>query len=259
MVPRPASNRKPKPAPGPLSLPAPGSVSHLIGTLRERSLHAHLKRLYAEPGDLVEDRVGGYWVDIRRGEDVIEIQTGSFASMKRKLTALLPTRAVRIVHPVAVEKWITKVGEDGATFISRRKSPKRGSCYDLFDELVSFPQLMEDPNFSVEVVLIKEEELRCEDGLGSWRRKGTSIKDHLLLEVAGRELFVTGRDFLRLMPVGWTGPSTNRELATALKQPPFRIARMTYCLFKMGVIEKAGKRGNSILYALAGKAVVTLP
>src|SRR5690606_21700354 len=135
MVPRPASHRTPKPAPGALALPAPGSASHLIGTLRERSLHAHRKRLYDEHGALVEDRVGGYWVDIRRGEDVIEIQTGSFASMKRKLTALLPTRAVRIVHPVAVEKWITKVGEDGATFISRRTSPKRGSCYDLFDEL----------------------------------------------------------------------------------------------------------------------------
>ena len=216
--------------------------SGLIGTLAERSLHAHLKRLYTEPGDCVEERIGGYWVDICRGEDVIEIQTGSFASMKRKLAALLRRRVVHIVHPVAVEKWITKVAADGATFISRRKSPKRGSCYDLFDELVSFPQLMLDPrNFSVEVVLIKEEELRCEDGRGSWRRKGTSIKDHLLLEVAGREVFGTGRDFLRLLPEGWTGPSTNRELAAALKQPSFRIARMTYCLSRMEAVRAGGQ------------------
>lgn len=249
--PAPKSTLIPTPAPLPLPVPVPVPISHLIGTLRERSLHAHLKRLYSEPGDMVEERIGGYWVDIRRGEDVIEIQTGSFASMKRKLTALLAGRAVHIVHPVAVEKWITKVGEDGATFISRRKSPKRGSCFDLFDELVSFPQLMLDANFSVEVVLIKEEELRCEDGRGSWRRKGTSIKDHLLLEVAGREVFRTGRDFLRLLPAGWTGPSTNRELAAALKQPSFRIARATYCLSRMGVITKAGKRGNSILYVLS--------
>src|SRR3954469_9225167 len=144
-----------------------------IGTLRERSLHAHLKRLYTEPGDCVEEKVGEYWVDIRRGDDVIEIQTGSFGSMKRKLEKLLADRSVRIVHPVAVEKWITRIGADGETFLSRRKSPKRGSLYDLFDELVSFPHLLLHPRFSVEVVLVKEEEMRCEDGKGSWRRKGT--------------------------------------------------------------------------------------
>jgi hypothetical protein len=236
-------------------LPLPASATRydagLIGTLGERSLHAHLKRLYTQPGDCVEEKVGGYWVDICRGEDVIEIQTGSFGSMKRKLAELLASRSVKIVHPVSVEKWITKVEADGATVISRRKSPKRGSCYDLFDELVSFPQLILNPRFSVEVVLIKEEELRCEDGKGSWRRKGTSIRDHFLLEVAGRELFQTGRDFLKLLPPLWTGPSTNRELAKALKQPYFRIARMTYCLSRMDLLKLAGKQGRSLLYALA--------
>jgi hypothetical protein len=223
----------------------------LIGTLSERSLHAHLKRMYAQSGDCVEEKVGGYWVDIRRGEDVIEIQTGSFASMKKKLAKLLEERSVRIVHPVAVEKWITRIGPDGESFLSRRKSPKRGSLYDLFDELVSFPQLILHPRFSVEVALVKEEEMRCEDGKGSWRRKGASIKDHILLEVSDRVPFESPRDFLRVLPEGWAGPSTNRDLATALKQPYFRIARMTYCLSRMGLIRRAGKRGNSMLYALA--------
>ncbi|MDB5103519.1 MAG: hypothetical protein JWP91_1208 [Fibrobacteres bacterium] len=235
----------------PSSPPLPRDESGLIGTLRERSLHAHLKRLYTEPGDCVEEKIGGYWVDIRRGDDVIEIQTGSFGSMKTKLAKLLADRAVHIVHPVAIEKWITKIAADGETFLSRRKSPKRGSCYDLFDELVSFPHLVLNPRFSVEVVLVREEEMRCEDGKGSWRRKGTSIKDHILLEVAGREVFRTGRDFLKLLPAGWTGPSTNRELSKALKQPYFRIARMTYCLSRMEMIKLAGKQGRSLLYALA--------
>ena len=251
---------KPRPKARSVALPSdPGSTTatlaskeagFLIGTLRERSLHAHLKRLYTEPGDCVEEKIEGYWVVICRGEAVIEIQTGSFASMKRKLQTLLPTRPVRIVHPVAVEKWITKLAMDGTTQVSRRKSPKRGSFYDLFDELVSFPHLVLDPNFSVEVVLIKEEELRCEDGKGSWRRKGTSIKDHLLLEVADRRVFGHGRDFVSLLPASWTGPSTNREIAKALHQPYFRIARMTYCLSRMEILRAVGKVGNSILYEL---------
>lgn len=220
----------------------------LIGTLREKSLHARLKRLYTKPGDKVEEKIAGYWVDISRGEDVIEIQTGSFGSMKRKLTELLASRSVHIVHPVAEEKWITKVEADGATVVSRRKSPKRGTLYDLFDELVSFPHFFLNPRFSVEVVLIKEEELRCNDGKGSWRRKGTSIRDHLLLDVSAIHVFRSARDFLKVLPQGWTGPSTNKELSKALKQPHFRIARMTYCLTRMGLIRRIGKQGNSILF-----------
>jgi hypothetical protein len=222
-----------------------------IGTLAERSLHAQLKEYYARPGDRVEEKVAGYWVDIRSETEVVEIQTGSFSGMKKKLQALLPDHAVRVVHPVAVEKWITKLAPDGCTLVSRRKSPKRGSLYDLFDELVSFPHLMNDPHFTVEVILVKEEELRCEDGKGSWRRKGTSIRDHLLLDVASRETFREPGDFLRLLPPAWAGPSTNAELAAALKQPRFRIARMTYCLLRMGLLRLEGKRGNALLYALA--------
>lgn len=203
------------------------------------------------PGDCVEDKVAGYCVDIRRGDQIIEIQTGGFSGMRRKLEALLPDRPVRVVHPVAVEKWITKFAEDGATLLSRRKSPKKGSLYDLFDELVSFPHLVGNPNFSLEVLLVREEELRCQDGRGSWRRGGTSIRDHRLLDIASREVFAGARDFLRLLPSGWTGPGTNTELAAALKQPRFRVARMTYCLLRMGVLCLEGKRGNSLLYALA--------
>lgn len=234
-----------------MAVPSPAKEpSPLIGTLRERSLHASLKEHYTQPGDRVEEKVAGYWVDICRETELVEIQTGSFSSMKRKLEALLPARAVRVVYPVALEKWITKLAGDGATLVSRRKSPKRGSLYDLFDELVSFPHLIKDPNFSVEVVLVREEELRCEDGRGSWRRKGTSIRDHVLLDIASREVFRGAADFLRLLPPGWTGPSTNKEISAALGQPRFRIARMTYCLLRMGLLRLDGKRGNSLLYAL---------
>jgi hypothetical protein len=237
------------PSAAPDAFPAP--VPQGIGTLGERSLHAALKEYLARPGDRVEEKVQGYWVDIRRGESIIEIQTGGFSGMKRKLEALLPERAVRLVHPVAVEKWITKVDKDGTTCLSRRKSPKRGSPYDLFDELVSFPHLAASPNLTIEVLLVREEELRCDDGRGSWRRKGASIRDHVLLDIASREVFAAPRDYLRLLPAGWTGPSTNKELALALKQPRFRVARMTYCLLRMGVLALAGKRGNSLLYSLA--------
>ena len=53
-----------------------------------------------------------------------------------------------------------------------QKSPKRGTLEDLFEELVSFPRLLLSPHFSLEVLLILEEETRFHDKSRSWRRRG---------------------------------------------------------------------------------------
>jgi hypothetical protein len=65
----------------------------------------------------------------------------------------------------------------------RRKSPRRGKLEDLFLELVRIPHLINHPNLTLEVLLIREEEIRHADGKGSWRRRGVSIIDHRLLEI----------------------------------------------------------------------------
>jgi len=66
---------------------------------------------------------------------------------------------------------------DGITTLGRRRSPKKGSIFEVFKELVSIPSLIAKAGFSLEVLLIREEEFRCDDGKGSWRRKGKSICD----------------------------------------------------------------------------------
>ena len=61
--------------------------------------------------------------------------------------------------------------------------------------LVHTPSLFKDGNFSLEVLLIEEEELRCNDGGGSWRIRGASVKDRRLLNVFDRIVFEDSRDF----------------------------------------------------------------
>jgi len=59
-----------------------------IGTLNEGVLHAQLKDWYRRPGDRVEQLVDGFVVDLVRGELLVEIQTGRFAPLRRKLEQL---------------------------------------------------------------------------------------------------------------------------------------------------------------------------
>ena len=160
-----------------------------IGTYQEKSLHAALKDWYAAPGDLTEQPVDGYVVDLVRGDELIEIQTRNFAAIKRKLSQLLKEHPVRLVHPIPTQKWIVRLERDGTTVRSRRRSPKRGSLLHVFDELVSIPTLVGNPRFSLEVLLVAVEETRCQDGRGSWRRRGWSIHDQILIGVERQHRF----------------------------------------------------------------------
>ncbi|MFN8371729.1 MAG: hypothetical protein U0694_02475 [Anaerolineae bacterium] len=222
-----------------------------IGTLREKSLHAALKAWYVQPGDALETAVNGYVVDIvRDGQTLIEIQTRSFSSMKPKLTTLLEQYTLRLVHPVALERFVVRVDSDGVV-VSRRKSPKRGQVFDVFRELVSFPTLLAHPHFSLEVLLIHEEQIWRDDGQGSWRRKGWSIHDRRLLEVVESIVLVTPQDCAALIPPTLTEPFDCKELASAVHIQRPLAQKMAYCLREMGALQVTGKRGKALLYAKA--------
>src|SRR5258707_1893380 len=83
--------------------------------------------------------------------------------------------------------------------VVRRKSPKRGRLEDLFWELVSIPQLLSNPNFSLEVLMIREEEVRRHDRR---RRKGWVLERRRLLEVMDQHLFTKSKDWLAFVPTG---------------------------------------------------------
>jgi hypothetical protein len=222
---------------------------HQISTLNESPLHAALKSWYARPGDCLEVEVEGFIIDIVREQLLIEIQTTSLASLKRKLLALADDYRIRLVYPIPREKWIIKLPKDGHSAPSRRKSPKRGKIEDVFGELVSFPKLLAHPNFTLEALLIQEEEIRRYDSTRAWRRRGWVTQERRLLQVVDQRRFCTPADMGELLPPGLGEPFTTSDLAAAIARPRRLAQRMAYCLREMGVIEAVGKEHNAIRYA----------
>lgn len=225
----------------------------MIGTLRETELHAALKAWCARPGDVIEAAVGGSLVDIARDGLLIEIQTGHFAALRPKLRRLLADYPVRVVYPLAVEKWICRLDAAGRP-LGRRKSPKRGRVEQLFAELVYLGPLAAQPNFSLEVVFIQEEAYWQDDGRGSWRRRGWSVAERRLLAVIAQQLFAEPADYLALLPAGLSEAFTNSDLAAGLRAPRRLAEKMSYCLLKMGLLEVVGMRGRARLYAVTAPA-----
>lgn len=229
-----------------------------IGVLNEKALHASLKEWCALPGDRFEVPVDGSVIDIVQGDLLLEIQTKSFSSIKSKLMRLARVHRIRLIYPIAEEKWIVKLPSDSGTAsgwaaeVTRRKSPKKGRVEDLFWEMVSFPQLLANPNFSLEVLLIKEEEMRRHDGKRRWRTKGWVTEGRRLLEVVGRRLFEKPMDWQMLLPEKSKEPFTAKDLAEELGIRTQLAQRMAYCLCKAKMIRLIGTRGRANLYGIAG-------
>jgi hypothetical protein len=219
-----------------------------IGTLTEQSLHAGIKQWLAKPGDTFEHQLEGYQIDIVRGDLLIEIQTRNFTAIKTKLSRLLETRKVLLVHPIAQTKWIIRKTKRGRV-LSKRKSPRKGRLEHLFNELLYIPQIAVHPNLSVMVLLTHEEEIWRDDGKGSWTRKHWSIADRRLIKVVDSISLNGQEDFLKLIPIGLETPFNHAQLARAIEAPVWMSTRMSYCLRKMGYLQTVGKQGRALLLA----------
>ena len=222
-----------------------------IGLLNEKPLHASLKQWYARPGDRFEVPVDGFVIDIVRDDLLIEIQTRNLSAINAKLRKLTRSYAVRLVYPVVQEKWIVRSATGDGGRAVRRKSPKRGRLEDLFWELVSIPHLLAHPNFSVEILMIREEEIRRYEGKRKrWRRRGWVIDGRRLVDVVDRRVFGNSADWLTFVPDGLQS-FTTKDLATLADTRRELAQKMAYCLRHGRMIELIGKQGRSNLYRIA--------
>ncbi len=219
-----------------------------IGTLNEAHLHASLKELVSEPGDRFEVRVDRFVVDILRGDLIVEIQTRSFGSMKAKLHALLATRKIKLIHPIAHERWIVKLARNKKETDTRRKSPKRQGLEAIFSELVSVPDLIDHPNLEIELILVQEDEIRYHDPKKAWRRKGWVVQERRLLDVLDRMIIRSSADLFSLIGSDLPVEFTTADIAKVSGWNRRTAQQAAYCLRGSGAIEMTGKQGNAIIY-----------
>lgn len=221
-----------------------------IGTLNEGSLHVALKEIYAEPGDRFELPLDRFVIDIARpdgsGQLLIEIQTGSFGAMGRKLDHLLPDHRILLVHPVAVASYLVR-GD-----AKPRRSPKRGSVYDVFGQLVSIPTLLDHPNLTLDIVLVNVDKVQEHDPKARRGRGGYRTVDRRLRKVVETHRFETPRDLLTLMPEGLPEIFTTADLARLGTFSRPVAQQMAYCFRALGFFEELDRTRAGYRYRLVG-------
>lgn len=224
-------------------------MEQLFTTYNESHMHRELKKLYSHGGQ-TEAPFEGFVVDILQENRIIEVQTGSFGAIKKKIARLKDVRPIRIVYPVAVVKHISHVDPDSGEVLRSRKSPKKGSIFDLFGQLVYYPDLITEKQVEIEVLLVEQDEIRTDDGKGSWRRKGVSITDRRLIQVNASRLVKSGEDLLNLLPDSLPAEFTNGDLAEAAGIRKKLAQQTTWCLHRLNLVERRGKSGRQYLYKI---------
>ena len=225
---------------------------HRIGQLNEKSLHRSLKHWYARSGDELEVNVDKWVVDIVRDDVLIEIQTRNFSALKKKLRQLVCDHTVRLIYPITSEKWIIKPDPRNPQKTTRRKSPKKGTWLQIFEELIYIPDLLTHENFSLELLLILEEEVQKKSSRRSaWRRKGWVIDDRRLVQVVDQKLLRSPTDLMALIPNPLNEPFTTAELAAATGRNRRFAQKAAYCLKASEAIMQVGTRGRAKLYMFA--------
>jgi hypothetical protein len=219
----------------------------------ETSLHRQLKALYAGSDAQFEVSVDDYRIDALAAGQLVEIQHGSLAALRDKVKTLLKRHAVLVVKPIVVEKVLVKLAGKSGPVVCRRKSPKRGTLLDLFDELVHFTRVFPHPRLTLEVPLVDVEEWRY-PGHGRrrrWSRDDYQIEDQKLVAVRSTYRLQTADDLVRLVACPVPRPFHTGHLAQSLHVARWVAQRIAYCFRQTGAVREVGKQGNTRLYEFA--------
>jgi len=219
-----------------------------IGTRKESSLHRSLKFRYSGSGGAVETLAGSFVCDACTSEgELVEVQTGSLGPLKEKVKSLCQKNKVRIIHPIITEKTLELFNTDGR-LLHRRKSPRKGSIWDLFSALIYAPELPLLKNLTIELAIVDVTEKRINDGSGSWRRKGVRIADRSLGAWHHSLVLKNPKDYRQFIPFRKSELFTVKEFAGKAGINSAIAQKTLYVLTKMELTEKTGRRGRAYVY-----------
>ncbi|MGN0642666.1 MAG: hypothetical protein ACI4JJ_05920 [Huintestinicola sp.] len=225
-----------------------------IGTQHERTVHAVLKNYFEPFSDSQEQKIGGYIADIVGENGIIEIQTAQFANLKEKLRAFLPIAHVTVVYPVYRHKTIVTLSGETREIKSRRRSPLKGSPYDLLGEIFPIAEFLTDPNLSFVIMVIDADEYRIPpESLGKKknRRGRLSVADRIPTELVDEIVIEDLSDWQYFVPCLFEEDFTTADLAEAAKISLSSAQLTLNALFKGGIVERTGKKGRSYTYRAA--------
>lgn len=234
--------------------------------LNESSLHNTLKIFYSiQRKGKTEVKKDGFIFDIiDQDNQIIEIQTQNLSKMQKKIEYAIDKKLkFKLVYPLVISRKI-HIENEVTHECSQRKSPVKGSIYDIFKELTKiYPYLLME-NFSLDVVFVDiieqrilgNQAIQSKNKRRRYKKNWNKINKRLdkLLEI---KTFKKKEDYLNLLPKDLALEFSSKDLAIALsknKKITKKIINNSYLLIwvfnKMNIISPVKKEKRSIYYKI---------
>ena len=221
-----------------------------IGTLGEKTLHAVLKNYFEKNENNHEIKIGSYVSDIKNDAGIIEIQTGNFDKLRKKLKLFLETDNVTVVFPIAEIKWLLWINEEMGEVTKKRKSPRRGKIYDIFYELYKIKDYLKNPKLKLCIVMLELHEYRYLNGWSEDKKKGSHRCDRIPIDILDEIYIDNIKDYEKFLPeaAGFKFPFTAKDYKTYTGVSIKYSQTALNILSSLGVIHKVSKLKNAVLY-----------
>lgn len=224
-----------------------------IGTLGEKRMHALIKRFVCPNVEFHEARLEGtrYVADIRVGNAITEVQTGSFYPMKQKLAYYMESTdcKVTLLHPIAALKWINWIDPVTLEISKPTRSPLRGSVIHLLPELYPLLPLLGNGRLEFRVLLLEVQEFRWRNGWARDGKRGSARYEKLPVSLMEDVTLCSREDFAALLPptLG-DAPFTVKAFSSATKLRGRDAYSAVYVLEALGILERTEPIGRSMAF-----------
>lgn len=219
-----------------------------IGTYKEKTLHIVLKKYFEEDVNYHEINVGGFIADILRDGVITEIQTSSLTGLKPKLEKYLDEYKVQLVYPLASVKYISWIDPESGSVSKRHKTSKKTSVYNAISEAVRILPYINNNNLCIIVPMLEIDEYRMLDGWSRDKKRGSNRYERIPTDIFDILELNTVEDYAKYLPDDLEDNFTVTDFKKRVSVDE-KTARCVIRVFiEKKIIEKGGKKGNSILY-----------
>lgn len=221
--------------------------SNVIGVLSEKTLHKIVKNLYEIDHQYHEIKIDNYFVDICKGNNIIEVQTKQFNKLREKISYLLSLNKykIKIVYPVFTQKMIFYIN-DNNELSNPKKSPKKFRIPEVFHELYMIKQLLKHNDLKITLLLFEIDEYREKTN----NRKGYACVDRVPTKLVGEIILENNDDYLQLLPKEIEEVFTSKDISKITKTDIKYVNKMLNVMEYLEIIELIGKDGKKNLYSV---------
>ena len=231
-----------------------------IGLLGEKWQHQIIKRYLTEDTREHEVKLAGtrFVSDVRVGNAIYEVQTGSFAPMKKKLERYFadPSLTVTVVHPLPAVRHLTwmdpATGEFGK---SRRVAGKRDPVLLLpaLYPLIPLLSHVGTGRLSFRLLLLEVEDFKLLDGKSRDRKHGATRLERIPVGLMDDLLFTSPSDFAVLLPPALPSPLTVAGLSRATGLRGLDAYSAARSLVALGILAPSAPISRAMAFEVVGK------